>query len=107
MESREGVPVLGDLPVLGGLFSNRAINSVNNELVVLITPYIIDHEKFAVDQNQGQRINGIAQDLEVQPTRINRHFEKMDYLDEMVGRADPGDQPETSTGGALYSIIDD
>jgi len=107
VESREGVPVLGDLPVLGGLFSNRAINSVNNELVVLITPYIIDRDKVAMDQGQGLRINGIAQDLEVQPTRTNRHFEKMDYLEEMVGQVDSSDQPDTSTGDALYSIIDD
>lgn len=38
---RQGVPVLGDLPVIGGLFSNRqeAVNS--SETVVIITPYVV------------------------------------------------------------------
>ncbi len=40
-EGRSGVPVLGDLPLLGHIFSNREIIAVNAETVVLITPYIV------------------------------------------------------------------
>jgi type II secretory pathway component GspD/PulD (secretin) len=106
-ETREGVPVLGDMPVLGGLFSNRAINSVNTELIVMITPYIIDHDKVAIDQGQGQRINSIAQDLEVQPVKTNRHLEKLDYFEDMVDRRTTEAQATSSKDTALYSIIDD
>ncbi len=40
-ESRDGVPVLGDIPGLGLLFSRRERISVNTETVVLITPRIV------------------------------------------------------------------
>lgn len=42
-ESREGVPVLGDIPAVGLLFSNRSQNVTATEIVVLITPRIIDY----------------------------------------------------------------
>ncbi len=40
-ESRKGVPVLGDIPVLGRLFSRHEKLSTNTETVVLITPHLI------------------------------------------------------------------
>jgi type II secretory pathway component GspD/PulD (secretin) len=41
--TREGVPGLGDLPVIGGLFSNRAKSITSTEIVVLITPRIVNY----------------------------------------------------------------
>jgi len=41
-ESRTGVPVLGDLPGVGVLFSNRSSQTTAREIVVLITPRLID-----------------------------------------------------------------
>jgi type IV pilus assembly protein PilQ len=35
------IPLLGDLPVLGGLFKFEGDDTVTNELVVFLTPYII------------------------------------------------------------------
>ena len=40
-EGRESVPILGDIPVIGALFSSVSHASNNTETVVLITPYII------------------------------------------------------------------
>lgn len=40
-ESKQGVPVLGDIPGIGRLFSNRRKTNLNTETVVLITPTII------------------------------------------------------------------
>lgn len=40
-ESKRGVPVIGRIPVLGGLFSNRQRTLTNTETVVLITPRIV------------------------------------------------------------------
>ncbi len=48
-ESREGVPILGDIPAIGLLFSNRAKNIVNTETVVLITPKIVGQQFHDVD----------------------------------------------------------
>jgi pilus assembly protein CpaC len=36
------VPGIGDIPVLGQLFRSRAINKSNNELLVFVTPHIVD-----------------------------------------------------------------
>jgi pilus assembly protein CpaC len=36
------VPGIGDIPVLGQLFRSRSINRTNAELLVLVTPHIID-----------------------------------------------------------------
>jgi general secretion pathway protein D len=47
-----GVPFLKDIPVLGNLFSNQAAGSGRRELVILITPYLINdnHEAEAVTE---------------------------------------------------------
>jgi general secretion pathway protein D len=36
------LPLLGDLPLIGGLFGHEEIISSNNELIVFITPYVVD-----------------------------------------------------------------
>src|SRR5258708_6252136 len=36
------VPSLGDIPILGQLFRSRSINKNNTELLVLVTPHIVD-----------------------------------------------------------------
>ncbi|MGH9502124.1 MAG: type II and III secretion system protein family protein [Terriglobales bacterium] len=36
------VPGIGDVPVLGQLFRSRSINRSNDELLVLVTPHIVD-----------------------------------------------------------------
>jgi pilus assembly protein CpaC len=36
------VPGLGDIPILGQLFKSRSINKTNSELLVIVTPTIVD-----------------------------------------------------------------
>lgn len=36
------VPGIGDIPILGNLFRSRSINKTNTELLVLVTPVIVD-----------------------------------------------------------------
>ena len=38
------LPLLGDLPVVGGLFRHNEIVEANTEMLVFITPYVIDEE---------------------------------------------------------------
>lgn len=40
-EAVETIPGLGDLPVLGGLFTSTAYRSAETELIVTVTPYIV------------------------------------------------------------------
>ena len=84
-QTREGVPVLGDIPVVGSLFSNRALSTVNTELVVLITPYIVNDRNVLLDNGQSQHVSNIAEDLETQPKRIEKILGDMEYFEEMVG----------------------
>ncbi|MBA2133387.1 type II secretion system protein GspD [Capillibacterium thermochitinicola] len=42
--TRNKIPILGDLPLIGGLFSNTAVNQEESEFVVIITPYILSGE---------------------------------------------------------------
>ncbi len=44
-ESREGVPVLGDLPGVGRLFSNYSKRLAATEIVVLITPKLVNFSR--------------------------------------------------------------
>ena len=37
------IPLLGDLPLIGGLFRFEGESTAVNELVVFITPQIVDH----------------------------------------------------------------
>jgi type II secretory pathway component GspD/PulD (secretin) len=84
-QSREGVPVLGDLPVVGLLFSNKALSTTSTELVVLITPYIVDDIKVPLDNGKSQQVSDIAKELNVQPKRIEKILDEMEYFDEALG----------------------
>ena len=36
------VPGIGDIPILGQLFRSRSVNTLNSELIVIVTPTIVD-----------------------------------------------------------------
>jgi pilus assembly protein CpaC len=36
------IPVLADIPVLGQLFRSRALNKTNTELLVMVTPKVVE-----------------------------------------------------------------
>lgn len=40
-ETLEKIPGIGDIPVLGKLFQSRSINKANDQLLVVVTPYIV------------------------------------------------------------------
>ena len=39
---KQKVPLLGDLPIIGALFSHSKTDLTNNELLIFMTPYVID-----------------------------------------------------------------
>lgn len=46
---RRQVPLLGDLPVLGGLFKHTENSVTNNELLMFITPYVVENNVTQVE----------------------------------------------------------
>ena len=49
-EGNRGVPYMADIPVLGHLFKSRNESLSKTEIVILITPHIVDGDKDVVDQ---------------------------------------------------------
>jgi general secretion pathway protein D len=47
--NRQSVPLLGKIPLLRHLFSNKSSTTSRNELVVMITPKVIDSEKKSIE----------------------------------------------------------
>ena len=45
--NRNGIPVLSQIPVLGGLFGSRSINDTRTELIVLLKPHVIESNEEA------------------------------------------------------------
>jgi len=89
-KSREGVPLLGDLPGIGKLFSNKLITGQNTELVVLVTPYLIDNDKVPLDNGDAGRVDKVAAQLEEQPRDIDRVLDKMHYFEDSFEDTDAG-----------------
>lgn len=58
-ESKRGVPVVGRIPVVGGLFSNRQTSTTNTETVVLITPTIVRPRQQTIDERSSEQIRQI------------------------------------------------
>lgn len=47
--AKEGIPLLMDIPWLGSIFSSTSIIETNTELLILITPRVIDSPKEGID----------------------------------------------------------
>jgi type IV pilus assembly protein PilQ len=50
------IPILGDLPLLGGLFRSRSRSTVTSDLVIFITPHILTPEGRLANDTQEQQI---------------------------------------------------
>jgi type II secretory pathway component GspD/PulD (secretin) len=60
---RTGVPLLGDVPGLGKLFSNNEETGSSTELVVLITPRIVTAHPAAADAETIERVERTEAEL--------------------------------------------
>ncbi|MGB5344694.1 MAG: secretin N-terminal domain-containing protein, partial [Woeseia sp.] len=61
-ESKRGVPVIGRIPVIGRLFSNRQKTLSNTETIVLITPTIVATEVPPTDDRMLDKIRQLVRD---------------------------------------------
>ncbi len=93
-ESKRGVPVVGRIPVVGRLFSNRQRTVTNTETVVLITPTIVGRESGSGDDDVIERIEQFEQEQE----RQNRDLDE--EMDSFFGTADAVTAGEASVAEA-------
>ena len=63
------LPLLGDIPLIGGLFGHEETTASNNELIVFITPYVVDELDNMLPEAQQElkdnkaKLEGVQQEL--------------------------------------------
>ncbi|MDH4240392.1 MAG: type II and III secretion system protein, partial [Phycisphaerae bacterium] len=69
-KSERKIPVLGDMPLAGGLFRHNDIVESNEELIVFITPYVIDKPDNLLPETKAEieapleKLNNIREELQ-------------------------------------------
>lgn len=48
-KSKDGIPLLSKIPLLGSLFSNTTDNSTRTELIILLTPHVVKNQRDALN----------------------------------------------------------
>lgn len=101
-ESREGVPVLGDIPGVGALFSNRSRNVTATEIVVLITPRIVDFRSDAWNRAKVEAAARVEQGLDDSARSAG------DQINELTGTdVQPMNLPSAKALEGFRSLTDD
>ena len=52
VENRKKVPILGDIPILGGPFNSFTKNKIHTELLILITPHIVGGDQLMTGERK-------------------------------------------------------
>ena len=74
-ESKQGVPLLGRIPGVGLLFSNRQNNKNNRETIVMITPRIVTASTPTYDQEDLDRIIDFDAEQRDRNSKINSEMQ--------------------------------
>ncbi len=76
------VALLGDIPLLGELFKHREIEKSNSEMIVFITPYVVD------EGDQGQSVGGGAAEQMKHPLNALKDAEEqMKIIDQELKKS--------------------
>ena len=74
------VPLFGDVPVVGGLFRHNETMAANNEMLVFITPYVIDDpsnlppETIEEIERPKEKLKNIQEQLETTMEKLEREL---------------------------------
>ncbi len=102
---RVGIPVLGDIPVLGRLFSNTERLAINTETVVLITPRVVESTLHRFMSKENERLQEIDRQLGDKIKKIESK------LDPKLGSNTPLDEkdniPEEAQIARIAAIVEE
>lgn len=56
-KTQSRIPILADLPIIGNLFRNRVINETDNELLIFVTPTIIEEGGESLATSAGPNVS--------------------------------------------------
>ena len=90
--TREGIPGLGDVPIIGGLFSNRSKSFVSTEIVVLITPRIVDYATDEPEVPVIERVEVINEIIDAELDDTEKDLEKTFASESSPGVIDTSDR---------------
>jgi general secretion pathway protein D len=79
------IPLLGDIPVIGGLFRHEETVRRNNELLAFVTPYVIDANSLGAipaQQDTFRQVEQKRQKMERVVEQLNEMFMTDDYAAE-------------------------
>jgi general secretion pathway protein D len=79
------IPLLGDIPIIGGLFRHEETVRRNNELLAFVTPYVIDAnslEAIPAQQDTFQEVERTRRKMEDVVGQLNEIFMADDYAAE-------------------------
>ena len=64
-DNNSGIPILKDIPGLGWLFKQKTTNTLRKELLLMVTPYVIESEDVLDQYIKGfkQKVEGLRQNL--------------------------------------------
>jgi general secretion pathway protein D len=75
--TKRKVPLFGDLPLVGGAFRHNDVAKVNNELIIFITPYVIDESK-ELPADTAAQIDEPKKKLEAVQGELNQMSQKLE-----------------------------
>ncbi len=72
-KTKRKIPLLGDIPLIGGLFTSVDNTTIREELIVFVTPVIVDNPNAHNNYNEGylERLKEISLPLDDQLEHIN------------------------------------
>lgn len=76
-KTQRKVPLLGDIPLVGGAFRHNDVSKVNNELIIFITPYVIGRGE-TLPENTTAQIEGPKKKLEQVQGDLNQMSQRLD-----------------------------
>ena len=71
------MPGLGDLPIIGGLFSNNSKNISSTEIVVLITPRIVDYSSNEAEDSTIDRVKSFNEIIDAELLITGQKMDKI------------------------------
>ena len=86
IKTKDAVPVLGSIPVLGVLFGRNSRSLDKTEIVVLITPQIIDGQVKTLKPQTKEKVEKIEESFKKEPLPDYKQFFEILRSDENSGR---------------------
>jgi general secretion pathway protein D len=91
-EIQNKVPLLGDIPVLGNLFKRKTKGDVKTELLIFLTPYIVNQPSQLASMSKSERGNQVLSPKSFSDKELDK------YLDGLPSREKAADSVPAKSG---------